>query len=128
MVNYTEIKNWFKDHPKELQIALCFILTFLAGFGLGKYKSETLSEKKRHELLINYTKNSTFKQNSPPEVGEGSTTPNTLETCKIKGNISSTGKMTYHLPTGAFYKNTKPERCFNTETEAKQAGFTKSSR
>jgi hypothetical protein len=36
--------------------------------------------------------------------------------------------MTYHLPTGAFYKNTNPERCFNTEAEAKQAGFTKSSR
>jgi micrococcal nuclease len=125
MANYTEIKDWLKEHPKELQIALCFILTFFAGFGLGKYKSSAVSEKKRQELLINYTKNQPQKQNG---AGETTTGQEATKDCKIKGNISSTGKMTYHLPTGAFYKNTNPERCFNTEAEAKQAGFTKSSR
>lgn len=46
---------------------------------------------------------------------------------KIKGNISSSGKI-YHMPGGSFYSRTNPEICFNTEAEAQAAGFRKSSR
>lgn len=46
---------------------------------------------------------------------------------KIKGNISSSGKI-YHVPGGAFYKRTVPEICFNTEADAQAAGFRKSKR
>lgn len=46
---------------------------------------------------------------------------------KIKGNISSSGKI-YHLPGGSFYKRTNPELYFDTEAEAQAAGFRKSKR
>jgi len=46
---------------------------------------------------------------------------------KIKGNISSSGKI-YHLPGGSFYERTNPEVCFASESEAIQAGFRKSLR
>jgi len=48
-------------------------------------------------------------------------------TGKIKGNISSSGKI-YHIPGGAFYDRTVPELCFDSEAEAQATGFRKSSR
>lgn len=57
--------------------------------------------------------------------GAAITNPNSA--CKIKGNISSKSKI-YHVPGGAFYDRVKPEQCFNTEAEAIQAGYRKSSR
>ena len=44
----------------------------------------------------------------------------------IKGNINSKGEKIYHIPTGEFYNKTTPEAWFNTEDEAKSAGFRKS--
>ncbi|BBN99566.1 hypothetical protein St703_22710 [Sporolactobacillus terrae] len=41
---------------------------------------------------------------------------------KIKGNISSRGKI-YHMPSDPYYKVTKAERCFKSRTEAENAGF-----
>lgn len=41
----------------------------------------------------------------------------------IKGNINSKGEKIYHLPGGAYYGNTVPEKWFKTELEAKEAGF-----
>ncbi len=127
---YQKIKNWCKDHTKELQIGACLVLMFFVGFGVGKYNQETMSDKRRDKFQLNYTKNQTNPQNPVQDKVEavGTQTGAGEADCKIKGNISSTGKMTYHLSTGAFYKNTKAEKCFNTEQEAKQAGFTKSSR
>lgn len=47
----------------------------------------------------------------------------------IKGNLTTrTGECIYHLPGGAFYGKTKPEQCFSTEEEARQAGCRKSKR
>ena len=43
----------------------------------------------------------------------------------IKGNASS---MIYHVPGGAFYSRTNPEKCFSTESAAKAAGYRKSKR
>lgn len=48
-------------------------------------------------------------------------------TCRIKGNISASGKI-YHMPGQAFYNKTrihtgKGERCFSTEAEARAAGW-----
>lgn len=56
-----------------------------------------------------------------------------VETGKIKGNINSSGEKIYHVPGGAFYNRTiiepeKGERYFNTEAEARAAGFRRSSR
>jgi micrococcal nuclease len=41
----------------------------------------------------------------------------------IKGNASS---MIYHLPSGNNYKETKPEECFTTTTDARSAGYRQS--
>ena len=47
----------------------------------------------------------------------------------IKGNLTTgTGECIYHLRGGAFYSKTKPERCFATEDEARQAGCRRSKR
>lgn len=43
----------------------------------------------------------------------------------IKGNASS---MIYHVPGGAYYDRTKPEKCFSTESAAQAAGYRKSKR
>ncbi|NMH75017.1 nuclease [Bacillus sp. RO2] len=50
------------------------------------------------------------------------------DSCTIKGNISSSGEKIYHVETGAYYDRTIPEACFNTEEEAKKAGYRKSMR
>ncbi|GGJ24670.1 sunset domain-containing protein [Deinococcus roseus] len=46
----------------------------------------------------------------------------------IKGNLSNRGEKIYHLPGGAYYKRTYPERCFKTRQEAEKAGFRASKR
>ena len=46
----------------------------------------------------------------------------------IKGNISSKGEKIYHVPSGAYYKKTKPEFCFRSEKDAQKAGFRRSLR
>lgn len=47
---------------------------------------------------------------------------------RIKGNISARGEWIYHIPSGALYRQTKPETCFATAAEAEQAGFRRSRR
>lgn len=47
----------------------------------------------------------------------------------IKGNLTTrTGECIYHVPGGAFYAKTKPERCFSSEENAQQAGCRRSKR
>jgi micrococcal nuclease len=46
----------------------------------------------------------------------------------IKGNINRRGERIYHVPGGAFYDRTKPERCFATEEEAQREGFRRARR
>jgi endonuclease YncB( thermonuclease family) len=53
-------------------------------------------------------------------------------TCRIKGNINRNGKRIYHLPSGRYYAATKinegkGERWFCSESEAKNAGWRRSS-
>lgn len=50
------------------------------------------------------------------------------ENCPIKGNVSGskkTPKKTFHTPASGWYTRIQPERCFNTEQEAVEAGFLK---
>ncbi|HYF83776.1 MAG TPA: ComEC/Rec2 family competence protein [Clostridia bacterium] len=46
----------------------------------------------------------------------------------IKGNINSRSEKIYHLPGGAYYDKTVPEKWFKTEQEAQDAGFRPSSK
>lgn len=59
--------------------------------------------------------------------------PNDPWTCPtshpIKGNLTTrTGECIYHVRGGAFYGKTKPELCFGSEEEARQAGCRRSKR
>jgi len=47
----------------------------------------------------------------------------------IKGNLTTrTSECIYHVRGGAFYGKTKPERCYATDDEARQAGCRRSKR
>ena len=50
----------------------------------------------------------------------------TNEICLIKGNINRKNKKIYHIPSGKYYDQTKPENWFCTEQQALDAGFKKS--
>lgn len=47
---------------------------------------------------------------------------------RIKGNIAGDGEKIYHMPSGAYYAVTNPERCFSTRTQAESAGYRASKR
>ena len=76
---------------------------------------------------LNNTANPTAPQPAAQIAGATTETADPNCTGKIKGNISAKSRI-YHVPGGAFYNRTVPEMCFNTETEAKAAGFRKSLR
>ena len=65
--------------------------------------------------------------------GKRGVPPKDVWTCPpshpIKGNLTTrTGECIYHVPGGAFYLKTKPELCFSSEGEARQAGCRRSKR
>jgi len=136
---YEKLKKWCVDHKKEFIIAGCFVLVFLVGFGTGRYDREAQSAKRKS--LTNYSKTNVNQQKAADAAVEnqdantggqvaGEATGDKAKAdgkCVIKGNISTTG-MIYHMPGGASYEKTNPEKCFNTEAEAKAAGFRKAAR
>lgn len=147
-ISYDRIKNWCRDHKKEMTVSACFVLIFLVGFGTGRYDRGAQNLKRRAQS--NYTKSPDNQQkagtdattsqdqldkgqvagqttgNDGAAVGKNQTKNET--NCLIKGNISTKGDKIYHVKGGAFYDRTNPELCFNSESEAKAAGFRKSSR
>lgn len=135
---YQKIKNWCKEHKKEITVGVCFALIFFVGFGTGRYDKEAQSAKRKAQS--NYSKSSNNQQKADADnqnvQDQGQVAGDTAEgfapaadgKCPVKGNINTKGKRIYHVSTGAFYNQTKPERCFNTEAEARKAGFVKSSR
>jgi hypothetical protein len=63
----------------------------------------------------------------------GSWTASSHGACNIKGNVSASGELIYHVPGGGFYdrtlvSGTKGERWFCSETEARAAGWRRSKR
>lgn len=70
---------------------------------------------------------------STQPVGQVGVAPKDAWTCPashpVKGNLTTrTGECIYHIRGGAFYSRTKPELCFATEEEARQAGCRRSKR
>jgi len=62
-----------------------------------------------------------------------STSADTDQECKIKGNVSRSGERIYHVPTGQYYERTiidtnKGERFFCSVDDAEKAGWRKSKR
>ncbi len=133
MISYEQAKVWVKENKQQIVLAVCFVLVFIVGFGSGRYEREFRRQKIKPQN--NYTTNSTKTSITPPDNKPGTEgavlgakTASSTGDCIIKGNIASTGKKIFHVPTGAFYKTVKPEQCFKTESEAVAAGFIKSSR
>ncbi len=62
-----------------------------------------------------------FDKTKVKEVKTSETKAN--EKCLIKGNINSENKKIYHIPSGKYYDQTKPEKWFCTEQQALDAGF-----
>ncbi len=131
-MDYQEIKNWLeeKENKQKIVLGICFILVFIVGFGTGRLSPA--SRIAQTSKQPNYTIKTSPKPTPPSKNGGGDSAvvagTSTPATCVIKGNINSKGGKIYHIPGGASYKITKPEQCFNTEAEARAAGFTKSSR
>jgi hypothetical protein len=122
MPTYAEVKTKLKRNKDKIKTVVYCGLIFLLGFGTGKGTAVVQTPKAQQ---ANYTTKSgakpaqveSTKQNAPVD----------LTHCIVKGNISSKGKI-YHVRGGASYKTVKPEQCFDTETEARAAGFKKASR
>ena len=141
MTKYEAFKKWCKEHKKEITVGGCFALIFLVGFGTGRYDREAQSAKRKAQSNYNKTTTNQQKPADEPKVAGETVVKDKVEAiqtsgasstqtavCVIKGNISAKGEKIYHVKGGAFYDRTNPEMCFNTEEEARAAGFRKSSR
>lgn len=118
-----------KNNQQIAALIVGYILVAGLFFGLGKYYSKTRPPEIRVEepaldLSQVYDK---LKLESKQEAVAGVETQDSNCEGKIKGNVSSSGKI-YHLPGGSFYNRTIAEICFDTEADALKAGFRKSSR
>ncbi|MEO8065680.1 MAG: hypothetical protein ABI643_02390 [Candidatus Doudnabacteria bacterium] len=117
------LKNFLKAYQQPLVLTIGYLLVACLAFGLGRYtlpkqSARQVSSVKVQEASatpLNYNPNSASIQSASDVNCAG----------KIKGSAS----LIYHVPGGAFYNKTShPIRCFNSEAEAKAAGFRKSSR
>ncbi len=127
MISYLELKQKIKLHKQEAAFGCGAVAIFLLGFGTGRGVGAPQTPIKQ----INYSikKQGNVPGDKPAAAAPGKTVPAPdLKNCPVKGNISAKGNKTYHVKGGAFFNRTNPEQCFNTEAEAKAAGFKKSSR
>lgn len=128
-MNYQTIKKWLTKHKKEVAISCGGVLLFLLGFGTHASLFEQKMEQKYRINQTHYTTPQTNitkeAQAKEGEEGVGELAQPTDKKCPIKGNISTKSKI-YHIPSGKYYTTVKPEQCFTSEEEAKQAGFRKS--
>jgi hypothetical protein len=119
----------FKSFLIKHQYKILLLISFFLIFGIGCFVGYNFSQfnltggaiEIKDFSSINYTENTSI----PQVLGTQSS-----DDCggQIKGNINSKGEKIYHMPTGAYYKNTSPEACFKTEEEARNSGFRKSGR
>lgn len=96
-------------------------------FSAGIYSGHTFWPKQIPRIIQpNYTTEPTAPATPAPDrqPAQQSNAPNS---CAVKGNISGKNKI-YHVVGGAFFERTQEEMCFNSEVEAQEAGFIKSSR
>jgi hypothetical protein len=110
-----------KKHQQKIALTIGYLVVASLAFGLGHYsvkvpKIDPMQSAPTTQLPVNYN----------PNISGTQTTSTTLN---CQGKIKGSSSLIYHMPGGAFYdKTTRPIRCFDSETEAKAAGFRKSSR
>ena len=109
-------KEFIKNNQQVIVLTAGYLLVAAISFGLGgviALKNNSVEATDQAPLL-----------NNSQNLGSAQSSTD----CQIKGNINSKGSKIYHIPGGAFYKQTNAEQCFTTEEQAKTAGFIKSSR
>lgn len=117
------IKNFIKTHQQKIVLTIGYILIALLGFSLGRFTSpnQYVPEVRVEEAFAppaNYTPNIAGTQTNSTQSG-----------LNCDGKIKGSSSLIYHMPGGAFYaRTTSPIRCFDTEADAKAAGFRKSSK
>jgi hypothetical protein len=122
-----KIKDFLKTHQQKLVLIIGYILVGSLGIGLGHFTASEheipeIRVEESFQLLNNYNPNTSGVQTQ-------ASTNVSNQALNCNGKIKGSKSMIYHLPGGAFYnKTTSPIRCFDTETDAKAAGFRKSSR
>jgi len=121
-----KIKELIKTHQQKIVLSVGYLLVAVLAFGVGrltayKYSAPEIKIEQAFLPPDNYSPNIAGAQLQETQQAEGD--------CKgkIKGNVSSSG-MIYHVPGGSFYDRTNAEMCFDTEEQARAAGFRKSSR
>jgi hypothetical protein len=123
-----KLRKFLKDYQREIVLTAGFVLIFSLGFLLGRitgvYKSppDIVIEEPQQQSKDNPTTAAIIPQDIQV-TGSVTCAPN-----QIKGNINRKGERIYHMPKGAFYSRTQPEACFDTEEQARAAGFRRSSR
>lgn len=128
------------EHKPLLQTIGLMGLMFLVGFGTGKSMPDnkvsnktvqndysTIKAKAENAPEPAVKAEATVTATTAPEATAVVATAQDMSNCQVKGNISAKEKI-YHVKGGSFYDRVKAEQCFNTEAEAKAAGFRKSSR
>jgi hypothetical protein len=140
MWTYEDIKKKFLEKKQPIVVGICFILVFIIGFGTGRFERQENRQSAKNQSYYTTKKDDSQapQKNAKEEdaaqkgekvLGEQTQKNNPVSSeCVVKGNFSSSGKKIYHIKGGAFYNTVKPEQCFKTESEAKAAGFVKSSR
>lgn len=157
-MSYELLKEKFNTYRPQATLLFGFMLVFLVGFGVGRLAptSRKADISKDYSNYSTKTPAKTTRPTTTTAEAEGQVQAAVTEeaakdpepqqqagaqkeqvkskphppsgVCGIKGNISAKGDKIYHIPGGAFFDRVKPEQCFSTETEAKAAGFRKSSR
>ncbi len=121
------ISSFIQSNQERIALLLGFILVAALFYNLGRFAARNEPPEVRIEepaLDLSQIYNNLNSLGS--QVAGESTEVLDCEG-KIKGNISASAKI-YHLPGGAFYNRTNPEACFDSEEQARAAGFRKSKR
>ncbi|MBI4050085.1 MAG: hypothetical protein HY398_01405 [Candidatus Doudnabacteria bacterium] len=118
--------SFIKNNQQKIALAIGYLLVASLFFALGRFTAESKPESKT-DGAPPQTSDQVNNTPTAPTVQSATTTASGDCAGRIKGNISSSGRI-YHMPGGAFYNRTNPEMCFSTEAEARAAGFRKSQR
>lgn len=121
-----------RKNNKRKKERYLFVVGALLSFALGFSFSNLLLAKSQFNntaiKTYNQTEFQTNEQVTPVKVAEKEETKNvpaTSSACPVKGNKNAKGEQIYHIPGGLSYNRVKGTVCFETEAEAKAAGYRK---
>ena len=130
-----DYKKFFEQNKEKMFFAGLLIVSFVAGFGLRLAWAQKTSS---------YSLNSTPKTAGNQTVGAvgdpddavgdsavsapsaADPTSNPSWACLFKGKTTKAGKKIYYYQGSLFYNKVKNPVCFQSEIEAKTAGYTRS--